>query len=86
MQRHKPSYPRSRAITQLIWASTYVRQGELEEACRLGNDALIAMGPIRSERTCDYLRELNDGLAPHHRIAVVGDFLGQAHALLAVNR
>jgi hypothetical protein len=81
MQRHKPIYPRSRANTQLIWANTYVRQSELEEACRLDNEALIAMGPIRSERTRDYLRELNGGLAPHHRVSVVTDFLGQARAL-----
>ena len=86
MQRHKPIYPRSRAITQLIWASTYVRQGELEEACRLGNEALVAMGPIRSERTRDYLRELHDGLTPHHRVSVVSDFLGQARPLLLINR
>lgn len=86
MQRHKPIYPRSRAITQLIWASTYVRQGELEEACRLGNDALIAIGPIRSERTRDYLRELHNGLAPYHRVSVVADFLEQACSLLPINR
>ncbi len=82
MKRHKAIYPRSRAITQLIWASTYVRQGELEEACRLGNDALVAMGPLRSERTRDYLRELYGSLAPHHHVSVVSDFLGQARDLL----
>jgi tetratricopeptide (TPR) repeat protein len=86
IQRHKPIYSRSRAITQLIWASTYVRQGELEEACRLGNDALIAIGPIRSERTRDYLRELHHGLAPHHRVSAVTGFLEQARPLLPVNR
>lgn len=86
MQHHKPSYPRSRAITQLIWASNYVRQGELEETCRLGNDALVAIGPIRSERTRDYLCELHNGLAPHHRVSVVADFLEQARPLLPINR
>lgn len=86
MQHHKPIYPRSRAITQLIWASTYVRQGELEEACRLGNDALIAIGPIRSQRTRDYLSELDDGLAPYHRMSVVSDFLEQSRSLLLINR
>lgn len=86
MQRHKQIYPRSRAITQLIWASTYVRHGELEEACRLGNDALIAIGPIRSERTRDYLRELHNDLAPHHHVSVVADFLEQARSLLPINR
>jgi DNA-binding XRE family transcriptional regulator len=86
IQRHKPIYPRSRAITQLIWASTYVQQNELEEACRLGNEALVAIGPIRSERTRDYLRELRHGLAPHYRVSAVTDFLEQARPLLSVNR
>ncbi|MGC1732860.1 MAG: hypothetical protein WA731_09380 [Pseudonocardiaceae bacterium] len=86
MQRHKPTYPRSRAITQLIWASTYVRQGELEQACRLGTDALAVMGPIRSERTRDYLRELHDGLAQHHQVSVVSDFMAQARPTLPINR
>lgn len=86
MQSHKPTYPRSRVITQLIWASNYVPQGELEEACRLGNEAIVAMEPIRSERTRDYLRELHNGLAPHHHVPAVSDFLEQARSLFPVNR
>lgn len=82
MQHHKPTYPRSRAITQLIWASTYVRQGEVEEACRLGHEALAAIGPIRSERTRDYLRDLHNDLATHHLMPVVADFLEHARPLL----
>lgn len=70
----------------LIWASNYVWQGELEDACRLGNDALVAIGPIRLERTRDYLRELHDGLAPHIACPWSPDFLEQARHLLPINR
>ncbi len=83
MQRHKTIYPRSRAITQLVWASTYARQGEIEEACRVGREALTAIGPIRSERTRDYLRDLQTDLVTHHRIPDVADFLQDARLLLS---
>jgi len=40
---HKISQPRSRAITQIIYATNYVRQGHLEPACQLGTAALPAL-------------------------------------------
>ena len=79
------TFDRVQAGAEPSWVG-FIDEGELEEACRLGNEALVAIGPIRSERTRDYLRELHDGLVPHNRVSMVSDFLGQARSLLPISR
>lgn len=59
---------------------------ELKEACWLGYDALVAIGPIRSERTRGCLCDVHDGWVSHGHVPVVADFLAQARPLLLVQR
>jgi len=80
---HKTSYPRSRAITQIIHATNHVRQGNLEHACQLGITAMPAVGRLRSQRVSEYLRDLRDHLAPYAHEPTVRAFSEQARAVLA---
>lgn len=80
---HKVSYPRSRAITQMIYATNYVRQRQLEPACRLGIEALSAVGRLRSQRTREYLQDLWSHLSPYRHELLVQDFSAQARDVLA---
>lgn len=79
---HKASYPRSRAITQIIYATNYVRQGHLEPACQLGLAAIPAVGRLRSQRTREYLRDFQDHLTPYAQELIVREFSEQARELL----
>ncbi|MGH4022635.1 MAG: hypothetical protein ACRDT0_26045 [Pseudonocardiaceae bacterium] len=80
---HKTSYPRSRAITQIIYATNHVRQGHLEPACQLGLAAIPAVGRLRSQRTREYLRDLQDHLTLYAREPIVREFSEQAREFLA---
>ncbi len=80
---HTDSYPRSRAITQIIYATNCARQGELEAACHLGTAAIPAVGRLRSQRTREYLRDLEQHLSPYAQEPLVQEFRQQSRPLLA---
>ena len=81
LRLHKENYPRSRAITKIIYATNYVRQRELERACQLGLEALPDIGRLRSQRTKEYLTDLYRGLAPYRGEPPVRSFREQARHL-----
>jgi hypothetical protein len=81
---HKAKYPRSRAITRIIYATNCVRRGELERACQLGLAALPGVGRLRSQRTREYLADLSNHFARYHHEPLVRQFREQAVRLLAV--
>ncbi len=83
LRLHKASYPRSRAITQMIHATNHACQRQLEPACRLGIEALPAVGRLRSQRTREYLQDLWRHLSPYRHEPLVQEFSEQARELLA---
>jgi DNA-binding XRE family transcriptional regulator len=83
---HKAQYPRSRAITKIIHATNYARQGELEPACQLGLEALPEVGRLRSQRTKEYLTDLYRGLDHYQGEPLVKSFREQARHLLVSGR
>lgn len=85
LRLHDAAYTRSRAITQLIFATNFVREGELEHACSLGLTALPTVGRLRSQRTREHLRDLQGYLSPYDREPVVRQFCDQARDMLASN-
>jgi len=82
---HKAQRPRSRAITKIIQATNFARQGELESACQLGLDALPDVGRLRSQRTKEYLADLDQGLSRYQREPFVRSFREQAAHLMAAS-
>lgn len=83
---HKPRFTRSRAITKLVYASNYARQGQLEPACQLGVEALPVVGRLRSQRSREYLDDLSKQLQPYHREPIVRAFREGAQQLLTRRR
>lgn len=78
---HKPRFTRSRAITKLVYAGNYARQGQLEPACQLGVEALPVVGRLHSQRTREYLDDLSQQLQPYHRESIVRAFREHAQHL-----
>ncbi len=79
---HKPHRRKSHALTKIVLATNYVRQGELEPACQLGQEALPEIGRLRSWLTKEYLTELYRELAHYEREPLVQDFREQAKHLV----
>jgi hypothetical protein len=58
IQLCQPTHLRTRAQRHAILAGAYAQQGELEEACAVGRQALAEVGRLRSRRTLDDVARL----------------------------
>lgn len=76
-------HARSRCLSQLTVASIRIQQHELDEACRVGQDALRLAGNIPSIRVRDTIRSLLDELAPFSAKREVRDLNRSAQRALA---
>jgi hypothetical protein len=78
-------HARSRCLTQLTLASIRTQQGEVDEACRVGQDALRLAGSIPSKRIRDTIQSLLDDLAPFSAKREVREFSNAARqAMIAL--
>jgi len=71
-------HARSRCLTQLTLASIRTQQGEVDEACRVGHDALRLAGSIPSKRVRDTMQSLLDDLSPFSAKREVREFSNAA--------
>jgi tetratricopeptide (TPR) repeat protein len=74
---------RTRALHTALLATIHVGNGDLEEACRYGDQAVPHLRAVRSQRVRSRLTELTDRLRPYRREAVVADFFNRQYDLIA---
>lgn len=77
------AYARSRCLAQLTVASIWALQQEVDEACRVGYEALSLAGSIPSVRVRDTIQSLLDDLAPFSAKREVREFNHAARRALA---
>jgi transcriptional regulator with XRE-family HTH domain len=58
-----PTYVRGRAFNLALLATSYVQQGEVEQACLVGQQAVRLARELNSKRAVRYISEVADGLA-----------------------
>ncbi|MBO2447108.1 transcriptional regulator [Actinomadura barringtoniae] len=75
-------YPRSRTFSRIVLATSYLEQGELEEACSVATAVLPRVEETASVRCTAYLRDFHRRTRPHRDHAVVVEFTEQARPLL----
>jgi tetratricopeptide (TPR) repeat protein len=63
-----PAYVRGRAFNLSLLATSYVQQGEVEQACLIGRQAVSLARELNSKRAVHYISDVADGLADvaHH--------------------
>ncbi len=71
-KRKAGAFTRTHAVTLGYLGSVQARRGELEHACATWQDALDAMGAVRSGRTRSIARDIRSHLAPQLHRAVSG--------------
>lgn len=69
------SHARSRAFGQLLLASILISQGEPDEACAAGQEALAALQSLSSCLVVQELRKLAKRLEPYHARPIVAEYL-----------
>jgi hypothetical protein len=75
------SYVRGRSFNLLLLATAHAQAGEVEAACSVGDEAVGLLQGLHSARANDYLRALQQELAPYGSSPVVQVFnrgVGQA--------
>jgi hypothetical protein len=77
-----PRYIRGKAFNVALLAIGYALQGELDQACARGREAVDLTGNLDSARAVSYIRRLLGELAPHAREAQVREFRLYAQAAL----
>ncbi|MBO3742701.1 hypothetical protein [Actinoplanes flavus] len=75
---------RTRALHTALLATIHAATGDLDEACRYGDQAVPHLRTVESRRVRQRLTELTDRLSPHRRVPVVAEFFDRHHHLLAV--
>jgi len=76
---------REAALRQANLATTYARQGDVEHACRIGEQAVdILAAKVDSNRCVGKVRRLQTALSPYHKVAVVNDFNERVSTQLGV--
>ena len=58
-----PAYVRGRAFNLSLLATSYVQQGEVEQACLVGRQAVDLARELNSKRAVRYISDVADGLA-----------------------
>ncbi|MEU4424187.1 helix-turn-helix transcriptional regulator [Actinoplanes sp. NPDC024001] len=75
-------YARGRQFNLVLLAVAHAQSGELEEAARVGIDAVEACEGLYSIRARDYLTDLADRLSKHVGLPTVRDFAERARPIL----
>jgi len=73
---------RRRALTQTTVATTYLQQGEVEQAAVTGRDAAAAIAKIQSRRSVTIFRAFQQQLERHSHVPAVREFSVEANALI----
>jgi tetratricopeptide (TPR) repeat protein len=58
-----PAYVRGRAFNLSLLATSYAQQGEVEQACTVGRQAVSLARDLKSKRAVRYISDVADGLA-----------------------
>ncbi|HEY8524746.1 MAG TPA: hypothetical protein VIL48_07285 [Acidimicrobiales bacterium] len=75
VQLHREPYSREGALRLALLADVYAQQGEPEQACRLGHQALDTLAvEVNSARCVGHVRQVSEHLRPYRRTAVAQDF------------
>jgi len=77
-----PRYIRGKAFNLALLAIGYALQGELDQACVRGREAVDLTGSLDSARAITYIRRLLGELAPHGQEEQVRGFRSYAAAAL----
>lgn len=67
-------FVRGKAFNLSLLATSLAQQGEIEEACRVGNNAVDLTARLQSVRSVRYVRDLQRTLTRHSKMAVVQAF------------
>jgi hypothetical protein len=81
IQLCRPTHLRTRVQRYTILASAHAKQGDLEGACAVGQQALEEMGRLRSKRTLDDVARLVEVIGAN-RSQTTNDFIKDARELL----
>ncbi len=68
------SYARGRQFNLALLSRAHHQAGEVEQAAEVAVNAAKAAVELKSERACDYLRDLASRLAPHAGLSAVQEF------------
>ncbi|RSM46788.1 DNA-binding protein [Actinoplanes sp. ATCC 53533] len=79
------NYARGRQFNLALLAAAHAQVGDLEEASRVGIQAVDAAEGLRSSRARDYLADLADRLAKHAGLPAVRDFTDRARPVLSAS-
>ena len=77
---YRPEYVRRRAMATALLARSYLDQGELEQACLVGGDAVSLAVALKSRRTLASIADLTSRLEPQE--PATREFTEKAAALL----
>ncbi|MGH3343604.1 MAG: hypothetical protein ACRDPK_12155 [Carbonactinosporaceae bacterium] len=80
------SYARSRAFCSTVLATAHLEQGDLEQACAVGGDALALAGQLRSLRSAEYIRDFSHRLGRYQQEPLVREFSEKAADLPGAQR
>jgi transcriptional regulator with XRE-family HTH domain len=78
-----PRYVRGRAFNLSLLATTYAQQGEVEQACTVGGQALDLTSELDSRRAVQYVVDLRKELLPYSGHAAVDAFARRVDQLVA---
>jgi hypothetical protein len=81
-----PRFVRGRAFNVALLAIGHALQGEVEQACVRGREAVDLTGNLDSVRATTYIRNLLNELAPHHGEGTVSAFRSYAETQLPALR
>ncbi len=81
-----PRYIRGKAFSIALLAIGYALQGELDQACARGREAVDVTGGLDSARAITYIRRLLSELAPHDHEDQVRELRSYAEASLPALR
>ncbi|MEV6304597.1 hypothetical protein AB0M02_34670 [Actinoplanes sp. NPDC051861] len=74
---------RTHALHTALLATIHAAQGDLDEACLYGDQAVPYLRTVQSMRVRQRLIELMDRLRPHRRVPIVAEFFDHHRDLLA---
>jgi len=77
-----PRYIRGKAFNTALLAIGYALQGEFDQACVRGCEAVVLAGGLDSARAITYIRRLLGKLAPHDQEEQVREFRSYAETSL----
>jgi transcriptional regulator with XRE-family HTH domain len=76
-------YIRGKMFNLALLATAHAQDGEIEDACRVGSQALSMAVELQSARAIGYINSLRRDLAAHQAAPAVGEFEARAAAAIA---